>query len=1438
MTTGDITRSTFDPSHHYSAVRMQQGRVQLDADWNEQLDIEQHHDRSQATDTIGAAGVPKVGGGFELVLTPDGADLLINPGRMWVAGRLCEVDGGATSAVVSGADVTVTSLVLDHAELAVHDWVLLTGHDGTVALERVKAIDRPGRRVALAAVPPALTAPVTLIRLRSYSRQPDLPHPALTTASTPTVPGTLTLADGAYLAYLDVWERGVTAVEAPSIVEPALGGPDATTRSRTVWQVRLARLEGAPADVDCASDLGTWTKLLDPPTGTMAARAEPDAGTVDLCTPTPAGGYTGIENQLYRVQVHSVAGDGRPRIVWSRDNGSVVTTWLSSVADRLKVSGIGRDAVLGFAGDQWVELLDDGRELSGTPGTLVRLLKAEGDTLRVDPTSADGSFDYADFGDGVAKVRRWDSDGVVTVDFDTWVNLEHGVQVRFSSGTYAAGDFWLIPARSALADVDWPVDSTRAALSMPPAGVEHTWAPLAIVKRATGVVTVLDCRSRFPSLTTLTAADVAFDDTVCAMPGVANVQQALDRLCQEHDLRRHHKLLHGWGIVCGLQVHCGPDDQEVGRRNVTLLKGTAIDVEGNDLDVIAPIEVDVIAQVDKLRETVPDVLDEQGNGEVCLRLDADSRGNLGVGVEKLDPADEQIPGILQGTLLFDFYDDCIRSLHEWLKEELTRAEGDTSPVSPGQERLDALVNLIAQPVNGRSGANIFLSPREDKLLQNFYAGLRSKLQSETFCAMFDNARLPAPYPAGLEGVDTIFGIGGHTRLRLRPRGAEAYTVGAGLSLTKPTPYIHRYDLKTGKLVSRIDPVAGKEVTAANKPDAGTNATTDVAFSRDGRSIYVIVPTRAEDDTMFRVGDIVGATIKWRPGITICGVKLVTLAVAPNDPKMVYAVGLRKVTTTTNGKTTTEWHGAGIYAINPDSPDPNAQPIPAGGFFPVGQLVIGRDDIAVATSIANDDSVGKGSYTQLTQFALPSGQQMETIQLGATGEDDITLVDSPFGQAVYAVVRTQRGKGVQGFVLGSGQPLHDGVPIDVQSSSGAVRLVGSASILGVTSADEYVMRVVDTATGAVLPEARIPLQVGPISAATDDRRAYVLNYLSNTITVIDLEALRAGRMPDLVALAAYRKAMIEAFADLLAGFIQYLKDCFFDHFLVRCPQPTGVEKIYLACVSIRGGGVYKVCNFSRRRYVKSFPTVGYWLSALPILPLAKEWLAKVACAVVPEFMSKLTVHDSSDSADRLSVQQLQQLLNWAQSADLLDKWRGVKGRAHVAAKATMFALSKAQPQPSPPVAPRLVGPAIIDQPVEHVERQLGDRGLLVTRSRFEPSIGLAAPANLGNIFRNPTAGDEVTLYEDDAGVVRYYNVARAASPQPDGAAPAGLSRVGDGGTAALADRVAALERELMELRAAAVGVPTPAPLAKRAPAKKATPAKSRAPRAPSSPGDGP
>jgi hypothetical protein len=77
--------------------------------------------------------------------------------------------------------------------------------------------------------------------------------------------------------------------------------------------------------------------------------------------------------------------------------------------------------------------------------------------------------------------------------------------------------------------VEWvPVGPHR------PDGVRHHFAPLAFIYNApsTETLSVLtDCRNIFPSLTTITAEDVSFDDRTCDL-GAVTVQEAIDALCR------------------------------------------------------------------------------------------------------------------------------------------------------------------------------------------------------------------------------------------------------------------------------------------------------------------------------------------------------------------------------------------------------------------------------------------------------------------------------------------------------------------------------------------------------------------------------------------------------------------------------------------------------------------------------------------------------------------------------------------------------------------------------------------------------------------------------------------------------------------------------------------------------------------------------------------
>ena len=140
-----------------------------------------------------------------------------------------------------------------------------------------------------------------------------------------------------YLVYLDVWDRHVTAVEDPSIREVALGGSDTATRVQTVWQVRVL-----PPAADWPPHRGA---------GLMAASVE----------------YEGVENQLYRVEIHDGGEDGAATFKWSRDNGSVVfpVSELTSAGGRWEavVEPAGRALDTFLTTGDWVEALGDETEL-------------------------------------------------------------------------------------------------------------------------------------------------------------------------------------------------------------------------------------------------------------------------------------------------------------------------------------------------------------------------------------------------------------------------------------------------------------------------------------------------------------------------------------------------------------------------------------------------------------------------------------------------------------------------------------------------------------------------------------------------------------------------------------------------------------------------------------------------------------------------------------------------------------------------------------------------------------------------------------------------------------------------------------------------------------------------------------------------------------------
>jgi hypothetical protein len=280
------------------------------------------------------------------------------------------------------------------------------------------------------------------------------------------------------------------------------------------------------------------TALIDPPNrGYLRARSLKTAASTDPCTVSPNARYRGPENQLYRVEIHTgsldAAGNAQtPTFKWSRENGSVVFPIArASGANSFVLETLGRDDRFGLAEGDWVEIQDDDSVLLNRAEKLLQIQSIDRPSLTVRLSAAPGS----NTGRAPEKhplLRRWDQkagdpsegglelgpDGAALIvqsdaggDGDHWLELENGVEIQFQAPVagepdpiYRTSDYWLIPARVATGDVEWPTeapidsqtDATPSPVALPPAGVTHHYAPLAEVKVDATAVTITDAITR------------------------------------------------------------------------------------------------------------------------------------------------------------------------------------------------------------------------------------------------------------------------------------------------------------------------------------------------------------------------------------------------------------------------------------------------------------------------------------------------------------------------------------------------------------------------------------------------------------------------------------------------------------------------------------------------------------------------------------------------------------------------------------------------------------------------------------------------------------------------------------------------------------------------------------------------------------------------------
>ena len=448
----DFSRVRFNPLLDYAGVELKQGGVLLDADANELMAIVDRRLRALASDVLGRATVSS---------TTADAFKITRRG----AARCRSARAGSTSTACSPR--TMARRPTDPAKRVFDDLMAETA---------VRRSD-----------PPTPRSPIC------PTRRPCRPPDATSSTSTS---GTAR----SRISSSPTWSRARSASRRARACRPS---------------GRCACSPTMPAPAPPArspdADVPGWSDLIAPSTGVLTTGTFEVAPVDDPCELPPTGGYRGLENQLYRVEIHDPGQPGgAATFKWSRENASVGSRVASIISgSELELETLGRDDVLRFNTGDWVEIIDDVREFSQAPRRDARASPSIEATRRIQFTPALPADDAAaalsrqrlpgdaqPAGAPLGPERTWSSapmpsgtpvqvqdldaagsTGVIAVPAaGTTLLLENGVTVSFASTGakgFRAGDYWVFAARTADASVEL---LDRA----PPRGIHHHYARLGI----------------------------------------------------------------------------------------------------------------------------------------------------------------------------------------------------------------------------------------------------------------------------------------------------------------------------------------------------------------------------------------------------------------------------------------------------------------------------------------------------------------------------------------------------------------------------------------------------------------------------------------------------------------------------------------------------------------------------------------------------------------------------------------------------------------------------------------------------------------------------------------------------------------------------------------------------------------------------------------------
>jgi hypothetical protein len=436
---GDFTRDTFDKTKRYYRVLMQQGRVQLDADWNEQVSILLSRLETLAADLIGPFGTPAGAPGFSILeQTANGAtlvrDFAYSPGRLYVDGMLCEnMDEttysslGTTPKLESGKTYLVFVDAWEQYVSAAEDTSLrdpaLGGMD-TTGRSRVDWL------VRVAEVDPA------------------------------TTPADFDLHNAANK--WDIFVAGVYPQNRGSLKAHVLDTQQASDDPGFAGSSRYRGFENQLYRVEIHTSGAA---------GTATFKWSRDNGAV-------AYTVTSIEKEIVKL---SGLGRGDNLRIQVNDWVELIDSRLAAQShpdnlarvvrvdpSKLEVTIKGDLTTHSAAGAAYILRRWDHKPLEGTSGATI-------------------------------PIRESNKSDSGWIPLEDGLEIQFQPASANPPQTYLSGDYWLIPARVATGGIDWPSASGKPQ-TLPPRGIDHHFAPLAVINLdPSGVVRVKqpDCRAIF-----------------------------------------------------------------------------------------------------------------------------------------------------------------------------------------------------------------------------------------------------------------------------------------------------------------------------------------------------------------------------------------------------------------------------------------------------------------------------------------------------------------------------------------------------------------------------------------------------------------------------------------------------------------------------------------------------------------------------------------------------------------------------------------------------------------------------------------------------------------------------------------------------------------------------------------------------------------------------